>query len=422
MMKLCSLISLVLLTFSSISNALTNDEISFWEGDIAHFEKELMKRHLNLFHTLSKEDFMDEVDKIKRNLPSLSHHEVVIELMKLTRKVSDGHTSVPLWNQEKTLYPLEYNYLEGRFIVSKAPEKYTKLLGTELVSIDKVETTEIYSKFAEIVPFVENSNSERIRVSENVNNATLLNSLHISKNMQFANFIFREPSGGLTSITIDAVSEDELQSIEWHELSVLHPSRFFEELDSVHSRRGLWAGFNKESKTAYIRIDDYPDLNNSIETFESIKTQLIAKGAKNLVIDLRNSYGGDLYVGLLWASILSSIDTIDWLKGSYTLISNKTFSAAMSNATQFKRLLNSTLVGQPTGARPNGFQDLGHFTLPNSKLVVTYSKRYYRFSDFDEKFVSPDIEIVVSIEDLRSNRDSTLQYLMRKFKEKNENQ
>jgi hypothetical protein len=105
-------------------------------------------------------------------------------------------------------------------------------------------------------------------------------------------------------------------------------------------------------------------------------------------------------------------DSLDWQSGGYVLINNTTYSAAMSNAAQFSRLLNARLVGEPTGAKPKGFRDLGEFTLPNSNWVVTYSKRYYDFTGSDDDALYPTIPINVRLEDYLAKNDVALNWVL----------
>ena len=124
---------------------------------------------------------------------------------------------------------------------------------------------------------------------------------------------------------------------------------------------------------------------------------------------------GDFFVGLKLAQGLILADSLRWKEGVFVLIDNVTFSAAMSNATQFVRILNARLIGEPTGAKPSGFQDMGSFTLPHSKLEVTYSKRFYRFSDKETNTLQPDVELLHSIENYRNGTDSQLDWIVSKL-------
>lgn len=117
-------------------------------------------------------------------------------------------------------------------------------------------------------------------------------------------------------------------------------------------------------------------------------------------------------MGLKLAQGLVLADSVRWRSGVFTLIDNVTFSAAMSNASQFARILNARLVGQPSGARPNGYQDMGQFSLPNSGVLLTYSKRLYRFGNAEDEALYPDIEVPITIEDYRNNHDRQLRWVI----------
>jgi hypothetical protein len=130
---------------------------------------------------------------------------------------------------------------------------------------------------------------------------------------------------------------------------------------------------------------------------------------------MRKNGGGDLYVGTVLAYALNLADSIDWKNGVFVLTSHKTFSAATSNAALFRQLLNAKIVGQPTGSNPNGYQDMDSFILPNSKLVITYSKRLFRLSDQENTALQPDIIVNQKKRDLVDNIDTVLRVLLNRF-------
>jgi C-terminal processing protease CtpA/Prc len=136
---------------------------------------------------------------------------------------------------------------------------------------------------------------------------------------------------------------------------------------------------------------------------------------KQVIIDMRKNGGGDLYVGTVLAYALNLADSIDWKNGVFVLTSHKTFSAATSNAALFKQLLNAKVIGQPTGSNPNGYQDMDSFILPNSKLVITYSKRLFRLSNQVNTALQPDIIVNQKKSDLVNNIDTVLRVLLNRF-------
>jgi hypothetical protein len=93
------------------------------------------------------------------------------------------------------------------------------------------------------------------------------------------------------------------------------------------------------------------------------------------------------------------------------LVGRATFSAAMTNAVDFRKLTDATLVGEPAGARPNGWQEVRRDFLPNSGLAVSFSTKYYRFLPGQE-LVRPEILVAPKIADWTSARDSAVDTIL----------
>src|SRR5690606_13095213 len=139
-------------------------------------------------------------------------------------------------------------------------------------------------------------------------------------------------------------------------------------------------------------------------------------GIKHVVIDLRQNGGGDFFVGLVLAWGLVVIDSLDWRQGFYVLTSGQTFSAAMSNAAQYRQILNATIVGEPSGANPGGYQDADTFLLPNSQWKVMYSKRLYRFQELPSNGVQPDKLLAAEWKAFSKGQDNQLAWIMESIK------
>ena len=145
-------------------------------------------------------------------------------------------------------------------------------------------------------------------------------------------------------------------------------------------------------------------------------TEIKCKG--QLVIDLRNNGGGDLYVGLVLANALNLADPVDWKNGVYVLADKVTFSAAASNTALFRELLNAKIVGEPTGSNPTGYQDMDTFGLPNSKLIVCYSKRLFRIQETASPGVQPDVLLNYDWASFSKGRDNMLEWVINEIRGK----
>ena len=94
------------------------------------------------------------------------------------------------------------------------------------------------------------------------------------------------------------------------------------------------------------------------------------------------------------------------------IVGRRTFSAALANAIDFRKDTNAILVGEPIGERPNSYSENDEMTLPNSRLVVSYSTRYYKFVDEDVPAVLPDVRIDPSWPEFRAGRDPVMDWIL----------
>lgn len=96
----------------------------------------------------------------------------------------------------------------------------------------------------------------------------------------------------------------------------------------------------------------------------------------------------------------------------FVVVGRATFSAAMVNAIDFRKETNAILVGEPIGERPNSYSENDEMTLPHSRLVVSYSTRYYKFLEEDVPAVLPDERIDATWADFRAGRDAVMDWIL----------
>jgi C-terminal processing protease CtpA/Prc len=77
----------------------------------------------------------------------------------------------------------------------------------------------------------------------------------------------------------------------------------------------------------------------------------------------------------------------------------------------FKQETDAVLIGEPTGGMPNHFGEVRSFTLPNNKLKVRYSTKYFKKVEEDVSTITPDIEIETFFNDYRSGIDPVWEYI-----------
>ena len=337
--------------------------------------------------------------------------------MKLTRKVGngkgDGHTSVPLWGLKTNKFPIKLFDFGNEIRVVKTSKDYASILGKKLKSINNKPIEEIYAKVSKLTPFTENKQSLMDRTCQYLVISDLLVALRFIDQSSNATFTFIDDNNNEEHITINSHSKEELDKLEYTSISFSHPKII---IPKDTKFKNLWFTSLNNFKTVYIKFKQYPS-EVEMNTFsESIYNFIEKHQSNSLIIDLRDNYGGDFFMGMILTSWLNTSDFINWKSNVYVLVDRVTYSAAMVNAVQFKQLLNAKIVGEPTGANPNGYQDLGQFNLPNSKLLITYTKRKFRLQDEITEGLIPDIIIEPNWLDYKNGFDRVLNWTIDNIK------
>ncbi len=403
-------VSIFIVSAFNIVLAQTANKID-WKEDLKVYKESLEQKHIDLYHSVSKETFLTEWSKIYDNVESLNDFDIILKLMRLTRRINDGHTAISLRNIPTHRFPFEIEFIEGQWYVTKTLKENEQILKTALESINGIPIDTVAKKISGVAQFVENEYSLKERTSSYLTTAELLFHLNLIDSRGNAKFSFRDNNRKLLTANLEAITNEQWEGSEVSKIDLTIPEIKKPTIDNPN----LWYTSISGTKAIYINFAGYP----SFEEMQVFGAQLVSeiqeKQIKQVIIDMRDNGGGDLYVGTVLAYALNLADCIDWKKGVFVLTSNKTFSAATSNAALFKQLLNAKIVGQPTGSNPNGYQDMDSFTLPNSKLVITYSKRLFRLSPQENTALQPDIIINQQQHDFFMGIDSVLKELIHAF-------
>ena len=77
-----------------------------WREDLQYLVDQLSDHHLNLYHTITQERFAEAVADLHAAIPLLQDAAIVVELLRLTALIGDGHTSFRSWEVFQQ-YPLD---------------------------------------------------------------------------------------------------------------------------------------------------------------------------------------------------------------------------------------------------------------------------------------------------------------------------
>ena len=334
--------------------------------DFEYFARELPKKHKNAFHNISKADYDSMVAKLAADLPSLTYYEVFVRMLQITAKIGDGHTYVHLPATFKR-YPLVLYWYGRDLRVTRATADYKDAIATRVIAINGMPIDEVQKRVLSVCSQAENEWANMSNSPGYLLTPEVLNTLGIALDTEKTTFTFQKDDGKqfsreIIASSVPALTGKFIGAAKEEPISRLKPTEPFA------------FTYFPEHKTMYVNFRTYENLaDNSKKMLEALDSS----GAKKLVIDLRYNGGGDYFKGRgLIAGILKRTE-INQKGHLYVLIGRRTFSAAMVNATDFRKSTNALLVGEPIGERPNSYSENDEMTLPHSKVVVSYSTRYY---------------------------------------------
>ncbi|HMN29082.1 MAG TPA: S41 family peptidase [Caldilineaceae bacterium] len=372
-----------------------------WREDLQFLVDELTAHHLNLFHTITQERFTQAVADLYAAIPNLPDAKIVEELIRIIALIGDGHTSFRAWEIFHR-YPLDLFWFGNALHVVRTTATYTRALGTQIVKLGNNNLANALVMVMGLIQQGENEWFVRQRSPFFLTAAEILHQLGIVPCASHATFTFQDQQGSVFVLDLEPISQDE--SVEWIDASRDVP--YYRQRPT----EALWFIWLEEHQTVYVcfrRYDSFEEnASNLLKFIEQMPTE-------RLILDLRQNGGGDLSkVRKHLLPALKAYQRINQKGRLFVITGRHPYSAAMSNAADFRKETHAILVGEPTGARPNGYQESHRFTLPNSQLSVSCSTRFYQFQDEDAPAVMPDKYIETEWETYQAGRDPVMEWIL----------
>jgi len=394
-----------LLIFSSASAfaqeiaALTPEQ---WAQDLQYFAKEIETKHRNPYHLTPKARFDAEVQALETHLGSMKNYEVVVGLQRLAALIGDGHTFVDTSKRYHRL-PIEAFWFGDDLRVVRAAPEYKQALGTRIVTVGSTPVDEVQRNLQRLIPEGENKWFVMDKGAQLITQIEPLAALGIIPYSDSASFTFENDSGSRFVRQLRADPPGDSRALETPgdraPLPFQHPDAPF------------WFTYLSDSQTVYVGFRSYQDLQQETQhLWESIAQHPV----KRLIIDMSWNGGGNYTQGREY--LISKITFMPQLNRAgrlFVITGRRTFSAGMTNVTDFRRETEAIIVGEPTGARPNGYQENHWFTLPFSKLRASCATLQYRFQpESDSVAVFPDQRIDPEWNRFRAGQNAAINWIL----------
>lgn len=376
-----------------------------WREDLRFLSEELPKRHKNAFHNISREKFKNLIAELDAKIPALTDDEIIWSMVRIVSKIGDGHTGLSAGGLYPQM-PVRLFWFGKELRVVRVSKEFPRLNGARLIKINGVPVEKIYERCRE---YISQQESEQFVLNASAYlmiDPVFLKVIGVTTDAEKAVYEFIDTRGGKFSRQIKAVPQD--RKIDWifpYEAAPLYLQ---------NEDKSLSFSYLKEEQTVYVNFKWYPR-RPEFSVFSKELFDFIDKNpVKKLVIDMRQNGGGDFTRGrdFLVNKIKERQNFL--VPGHLFVIAGRvTFSAGMANTADFKNDLHAILVGESTGARPNGYQEGRGTFLPNSHLWLNYSVDFYKFSERDTPGILPDKIVEPNWKDFQAGRDPALEWILK---------
>ncbi len=377
------------------------DWLSNWIEDIDDLAAELPRLHLNLFHQLPEHAFRSQIRQLKADLFDCDDAMVMTRLMAIIASVGDAHTA--LMPVVRHYLPFDFYWFEeGLFIVAARPE-LQNWCGAKVVAIENTPIADVIADLTSILSH-ENLSFVNAQLPSYLAAVDLLYGLEICDHLDEVRLTLQQADGKPAKLKVSTMKPNgrAANMVQMGDDASVPLYRQHRDLSFWFSRI--------ESDTVYVHYNacKEPEDGPIAAAFNTLLDEINHNQPKKIIIDLRFNLGGD-------STLLDPL--IEELAAHparlFVIIGRNTFSSALLNAYALKNKTRAIVVGEPSGGKPNCYGEVQYLTLPNSKLRVRYSTKYYQLIAYDGQLsLLPDLPCPVTFADYQAGFDPCLQIIL----------
>ncbi len=362
---------------------------------------------LHYLQAASKLDkFYEKADRLRQDIPRLTDNEIIVRMAQLVALGNNAHSRVYLLRNRTQLSSLAirtYWFADGLYVIRALPQK-EKALGCKILSINGQSVETLVDKVDAL--YGGNPSWKKYKRIYYLNSPEILKGLEIVeetapvvmrlKTQEGKEFEMEIPSLPLEKsktpreVNLDLSPLHQSADREW--LTILPKKKEALPLFLRNPEKAYWYTFSEKNKELYFqhnRVED-EDSNPFVDFSEKMIQELREFRPEKMIIDLRFNTGGDLTITLpFWYQLKKQLPGKTKV---VVLTSYSTFSAAISNVVQYRRLLDANLVGEPVGDYLTNWSEGGRFYLPHSGIEVKYANGFHDMTFFPDPVMKKLLE------------------------------
>jgi tetratricopeptide (TPR) repeat protein len=412
------------LTFAQAVNQQTSKtETEKWREDLRFMAQEMPKRHKDLFHRITRDQFDAAVKNLEGRIPQLNRNQIIVEMARIVAMVGDGHTNLYPTRDPKVgfrVLPVKLYFFKDGLFVRAAKKEQADLVGARVIKIGDLTSEQALSKVGELIGR-DNEMDVLFFAPHLLVMPEILQALDMSGSADNARFTV-EKNGKRQTVTLSQIGPAEMMAGDT-DMTWTAKEGWIDMRDAAADPAPLWLK-NPSDKFRFELLPDKQTLylqlnqinNKDDETLADFSKRLSAfidaNAVEKLVLDLRLNRGGNgsLLPPLVSALIKSKINKPGKF---FTVIGRSTFSAAQFLVNDLERYTDTIFVGEPSGSKGNIYGDSRRIYMPNSGITVRTSIYYWQdWHPLDTReWTAPHLTAELSSEDYRANVDPALKII-----------
>ena len=393
-------------------------EVRRWHEDLAFLAREMPAQHANLFHTLRSAQFDSALAAIRRRLPMLARHQVIVELMRLAAAVGDGHTNVSPWRDTLVAFhtlPVALYRFEDGYYVRAATRAHADLLGGRVLRVGDVP---IDSAEALVTPLIGRDNAMAIKQYAPLllRMPEVLHALGLARDPRGAELTLAiggrdrtvqlAEAGRFPNLSGDADKGWDVPP-GWVDLREQAPTPLWLSRPATT----YWFAYVPAGRLLYCQINEIQERDEPLAAFFARALAAAdSAGAERFVLDLRLNGGGNgQYNPIIVRALVKS--RFDERGRLFVITSRRTFSAAQFLISDLENWSNPIYAGEPSASHGNHYGDSRRLLLPEHGITVRVSTLWWQHSDPRDArpWIDVDIPAPLTVAAYAAGKDPALE-------------
>jgi hypothetical protein len=369
-----------------------------WREDVRFLARELPARHKNAFAYVDQATFARAAAALDSAIPRLTDAQIQLRISGLAGLLRDGHTNAPLPTYALRL-PLAVLWLDSGAFIVDADDDHRALIGSRITRAEGHAIRDVADSIRRYFSY-ENERWFQYRAG-----GLLLRPMGLRDAG-----IGTDTTSTTLEVTRDGVSSTvTIAAVPGQGFSL--PVRGDLPLYRQRAGEKYWWTWLPEERIIFVKYTKCIDPADFKQLSDSVARAIDDRHPLRVVVDLRDNSGGNSEVVQPLIAALRSRDAINRPDALYVIMGRVTFSSGLLAAYDFRRRTHATLIGEPTGERPNSYGEVKNFRLPNSGLTINYSTKYFRLVGGEPEAFFPDVLVPPTAEAYIAGRDPVMEWI-----------